>query len=431
MSKVPKKGTIREFRRELTFDGKYVCTGCFEDEGIREFIMIDVVQAQCSFCDESCGREPVARFTDVVEHIQNCLFHEYDDAVNWMYLDSDTREPMNVILDASDVLEGVGLKLPRDDGDQLLEALIDELSEISWSEQNPFGISPQDQIRDSWERFCEVVKHERRYFFEDIEDGFEFDANSPGQILTRIFEYAEEIELFETIPADKTLFRARYQKPGTALTTALDLGPPPVEAATQPNRMSPPGIPMFYASDEAETALRETVDRNGTYALGFFKTLRDMTILNLKDLPPTPSLFQACSETSGPWNRILLRFLNHVAREISAPIDRDNKVHIEYVPTQVVTEFVRSKVSTGDRRIDGIKFESSLHAEHACYVIFATQHDLVVPENDRWGLGLKQWLKLIDVREVCASTEWIFKRKSEPTRSSKPELSLFDCRTLD
>ena len=408
---------IREVPRELTFADKYVCTGCFEDEGIREFISTELVQAQCSFCGEFCGQDAVARFSEVVEHIKCCLFHEYDDAVNWMYLDSDTREPMNVILDASDVLESVGLTLPRDHEDRLYEALIDELSEISWSEQNPFGISPQDEIRTSWERFCEVVKHERRYFFEDFEDGFEIDANSPGQILNKIFEYAEEIELFETIPADKTLFRARYQKPGTELTTARDLGPPPVEAATQPNRMSPPGIPMFYASDVTETALRETVDKNGTYAVGLFKTLRDTTILNLTNLPPTPSLFQACLETHDPWRRTVLRFLNHVASEISVPIDRDNKVHIEYVPTQVVTEFVRSKVSTGDRRIDGIKFESSLHPEHACYVIFATQHDLVVPEKNRWVLGSDQWLKLVEVYQVCASTEWRF--ESLPKRRDR------------
>ena len=93
----------------------------------------------------------------------------------------------------------------------------------------------------------------------------------------------------------------------------------------------------------------------------------------------------------------MLRFLNHIAAEISRPIGRDDKVHINYVPTQVVTEFVRSRLTSGGQRIDGIKYGSAIHDGHASYVIFATQDNLVTAEEDRWGTASNQWLELTGV----------------------------------
>ncbi len=41
--------------------------------------------------------------------------------------------------------------------------------------------------------------------------------------------------------------------------------------------------------------------------------------------------------------------------EMSRRIERDDRVHIEYVPTQVVTEFIRAKVIWGESKVDGIR----------------------------------------------------------------------------
>ena len=104
-------------------------------------------------------------------------------------------------------------------------------------------------------------------------------------------------ELFVTLEADAELFRARYQRPGEVLRTASELGPPPVEAAIQSNRMSPPGIPMFYASDNIETAIRETAAAPASFAVGTFRPRRNATILDLSGLLEIPSIFEEFSDS--------------------------------------------------------------------------------------------------------------------------------------
>ena len=72
------------------------------------------------------------------------------------------------------------------------------------------------------------------------------------------------------------------------------------------------------------------------------------------------------------------------------------------MPTQVVTEFVRSRVRWRRESVDGIKYMSSVLPERACYVLFATQEHIVVdapkdqPEE-------QPWLELIDVKHCQVS----------------------------
>jgi hypothetical protein len=50
-------------------------------------------------------------------------------------------------------------------------------------------------------------------------------------------------------------------------------------------------VAVLYVSEDAETALAETVDQEGTYVVGEFVTERDALILDLAELPETPSIF--------------------------------------------------------------------------------------------------------------------------------------------
>ena len=116
----------------------------------------------------------------------------------------------------------------------------------------------------------------------------------------------------------------------------------------------------------------------------------------------------------------MLAFLNHVRDEISRPVQRDDRNHIEYIPTQVVTEFARSKLTRLDTQtdgikyqIDGIKYQSAVHPGHASYVFFATQENLLLTSGERpapWG---DRWLELISRYEVIVSQEDIERWKNE------------------
>jgi len=153
---------------------------------------------------------------------------------------------------------------------------------------------------------------------------------------------------------------------------------------------------MFYASDEVETALRETASELGPYVVGRFETRRDAVIFNLKALPPIPSIFAEIPDTLEYNPRHVLTFLHHIASEISRPIARDDRVHVNYVPTQIVTEYVRSRILNEMTKVDGIRFESAVHPGHASYVLFATQENMVGSSVHRFEPE-DAWIALLDV----------------------------------
>ena len=249
----------------------------------------------------------------------------------------------------------------------------------------------------------------RRFFFGNYDGGIAGrDVDAPSEVLKNIFDYAETYGLIEHIPAGKRLFRARWQECIGQIRSPKNLGPPPRDKATQSNRMSPPGIVVFYGSDHLETALRETAVAPGRFAVGQFETIRPMTLLDLTRVPAVPSLFRSVSDSAEVRPRKILKFLNHIAEEISKPIARDDREHIEYIPTQIVTEYVRSRLTRKSDRVDGIKYPSSLRHGYSSYVLFATQDNIVSDmERDASDFGdgpEEKWLRLSGHRE-CSVTE--------------------------
>ena len=95
-------------------------------------------------------------------------------------------------------------------------------------------------------------------------------------------------------------------------------------------------------------------------------------------------------------------FLSHVGEEISKPIHRDNQTHIEYVPTQVVTEFIRTQRRAKQLRIDGVRYSSASNYGFCSYVLFATEENVVGSGKSN---GNDSWLELIDVIDVEVNYE--------------------------
>ena len=264
-----------------------------------------------------------------------------------------------------------------------------------------------------------MITHERRFFFLDLDRSpYEPDVYSPGEVLSTIFDYADEIGLFRSIPAGTKFFRARWEDSGACYRTAKDLGPPPPCKAVQSNRMSPAGIPMFYAGDEAETALRETASEPGRFAVGRFEIMRDALILDLTAIPELPSLFEPTPEDLEVPPRRILKFLNLIAGRISRPIKRGDREHFEYAPTQVITEFVRSRSLPDGRPVDGIKYRSSVRPGFTSYVLFATQDNLILEVDSEPSES--RWLRLTDVNR-----RWVFDCGSSRLRRLKARVQQF------
>ena len=380
---------------------QYVCVNCFTDLGMIQFVEQNAVSLVCSFC-ESIGETAIAApIEDVSEHFLECIFREYDLAVNQLGYEGGFWGPhWDGFELATDVLE---LEFPQSNEWALLDALFGEYFDQDWCPENAYGLDDLERPRYSWEYFRKVVMHERRYFFMDNQgDPDDTEVFSPAEILQTTFEYALNMGLFHEFSIGSRLVRARKERDGERYDSPRELGPPPYAAAKRANRMSPAGIPMFYGCDDDDTALLEVAEGPGYYALGDFEIVRPAILLDLTHIPEVPSLFEAVPDYQEVDPRRALRFLHHISREISRCVQKDDHVHIEYVPTQVVTEFIRAKVIWGRARVDGIRYNSSANEGHASYVLFADQSN--VEGTEVLDSGEDRWLRLAGARRKRLDT---------------------------
>jgi hypothetical protein len=387
--------------RESASD-EFVCGDCFGDDGLREFCANHAVSKKCDFCGAT-GSEPIAASLDeVIEHISGCVHMYFDDPANaGLPYESAEGGYQGTTYETYEVFEELGLDFPKDKDDRLRNAIEYGLENDLWSEAEPFALSPDQQLRFSWEQFCRIVQYERRYFFlQENRSKSRYTTDelfSPAQILKMIFAFAEDAGAFIKLPAGTHIFRARHQPAGKTYATAGSLGPPPRDHAIKTNRMSPAGVVMTYASEDCETALAETADAPGTFTIGEFAIERDLLILDLCSLPLAPSVFAELPDGYEYDPRPRLNFLHNISREISRPIARDNRVHIEYVPTQVVTEYVRTVVRIKQCKVDGIRYNSSRKNAKTALVLFADQENLVLEKSEqpKFYRLESRWLRLI------------------------------------
>lgn len=375
------------------YEDYYVCAACFADSGLKGFIEGEAQAKTCSFCGSRSDEAIAAPFADVLIYIKESLDREYDIAEN--RLPRDEGEFVGDVWTTQDLLETHLGDLPNDDEGTLIDALCNGLGEREWCRRQPFSLTLDERLGFSWDEFCELVKHHRHYFFlrEERDD----ELYSPLALLRESGNWCERFDLIR--PLRDRLYRARRPKPGEILSTAADLGPP--KEAIKSNRMNPPGIVMFYLSDSPETALRETakdpVKDAGPHVIGEFKTLRQATILDLAATPPVPSIFESIPDSFEYDSRPPAIFLNYFAAEVSKPIADDDRIHVEYVPTQVITEYFRTEFLHQGQKIDGIRYRSARHSDHCSFVLFATRDDLIGGSRSLEGQFSSRdpWIELV------------------------------------
>lgn len=240
-----------------------VCGQCFSNEGIRGFIEENSEEEECSFCGATSNEPIAAPIRDVARFIEEGIRREYgnpdDCGMSWdsedqRYYPGSTYDTEDLVSDHVD--------LPNDHNGNLFEAICYNFDNEVWCDNEQYRLSDHDQLKYSWDDFCRVIKHQRRFFFSGfVRRRDDDEILSPTQVLKIIFEYAETIGLIRKLTAGTRLSRVR--KLDGESRTPLDMGPPPPEKAWQQNRMNPAGISMLYASEDPETALRETVDQPG------------------------------------------------------------------------------------------------------------------------------------------------------------------------
>lgn len=338
---------------------KHVCAECFEDEDLKEWIHRQGEQPGCHFCS---GQDaPTAELRELCAHIESCLRKVYGFAEDQLPYESAEGGYIGRHWTTYEILvEEVQLSLPRDRKSTLLYSLLERLTDRTWCDYEWVALDRDRALELSWDDFCETVKHKRRFFFhatgKDTHDSY-----TPASLLEEIAGMSEQFGLVRELAGDQgTLWRARSDLAEGAASGAADFGPPPVARATQSNRMNPPGIPMLYLASSATTALREV--RKPAAQVGRWVATRPLRVLDLRSLPRVPGIFSGADRD----RRLLLRFLQSFAFDIMQPVERDELQHIDYLPSQVVTEFVRDyrfgrRPGEKGRLVDGIAYESTVH----------------------------------------------------------------------
>ena len=203
-------------------------------------------------------------------------------------------------------------------------------------------------------------------------------------------EAVRALRSIREIGTDVDLFRARLSRSGRTYRVARDLGTVPEKRAWAANRMSPVGIAMFYAAADQDTAIAEVHDFSKCswpttmVSVGAFRLSRPRRVVDLTGQGKLPSLF----DPVGRHLREKVRMLNEFGCAIAQPVEKDSVDHIEYAPTQAITEYFRyAFTADGDDPIDGIMYLSSRDSRQVCYVLFVDSEHCIDGEEEPPGDG--------------------------------------------
>jgi RES domain-containing protein len=385
----------------MPLHGQYVCPDCFEDEDICAFVRTRLESDECSYCGKTSedGTSIAADVEDVIDFIEGKLSEEYEDPVEQVGWNSAEGGWLGVyVYDSTHELFMDGLGGFPCSNEDLIEDIGNHIGDTrAWCDRDPHILSPGQGLSSGWMEFCRLVKHRTRFMFFPAsahEDDYEPEAVAPGQILGKIGELIQSSTMVRTLPDGTRLYRARIHAHGATYTTVDQLAPPP-ENVPFTNRMNPAGIPMFYAALDRQTAVLEVKSNQPTAAsIGEFELLHEVRVVDLTALPPARGIFADGTR----YEKAAIGFLHQFVRDATLPIERDGREHIEYVPTQIVTEYFRHRFlyeyAPGQRsQVQGILYPSS-RSEHGLNAVLFLDRFSCEGIHDDSGLPRKKFLRL-------------------------------------
>ena len=348
-----------------------VCVKCIEDPTLQEIVKDNLTEKWCDYCGREAKKPIACELRVIANYMKEYIEREYCDPVEELPFESAEGGYQGMVLDAWDVLEAIGFRVKSE---RLFDDIGSSLMDHDWCEKTSSSRLESDAYVYGWQRFCRAVKNQRRYTFWTAYDKnmAEYDRGyiHPGEMLKQISEVIRYHAT--TLPPGTRFWRVQVLDAAQKPKLPHRFTSPPDDLALNPNRMSPAGVSMFYGAADMRTALKETVRRRSrkkrVWAVQF-ESLIGLTLLDLTSLPDMPSYF------SRPGHDPEVLFLQFFKRDLTRPVVADRCEHIDYVPTQVFTEYVRYEMRTSDGKpFHGIIYPSSKTGK-PCYVIFANQED--------------------------------------------------------
>ena len=388
-------------------NGRYVCRSCVTDHSLSAILEAASEEMSCSYCES----KKAANLSVLIDEIMDAIREDYDDPADELPYDGKEGGWQGTVYDNWEILDELD---DWTDCEDLRTDVADALSDREWCKKHYFELDKFEILDFGWETFKQQIIHRTRFLFmvSDRESRHE-DRGSirPARMLARLGELFRYYDMFHKARTGTAFVRARVTERGERPTTAKELGTLAPNDARFPNRMSPAGIPMFYAAINKKTAIAETFDTDRgnpnelEITLGTFRSSMALLLLDLVNLPPLPSCFDRDKKnTIKP-----LRFLWSLRKELTKPINKDGREHIEYVPTQVITEYVRHQLKYGNKKsqqVDGIIYPSTKDIGGTSVVIFADSENCG-PSMDRKSFRSSRSSKRPGSEEVFLHLEHI------------------------
>ena len=365
-------GRVKELMMEMEkhdysgfSDGeKYVCTHHFEDKYLNKYVQKYGEKGRCSYCHRKGTVIDMSKLADHIGMAISVFFNDVDSEclpLASSYFDDDNDDipgvkrigcfavpaKADVYEDTSEMMDDLGLHTECGE----LNEDIDHLFEDNmWIKKDPFELWWNEEKEWQWKKFSEKVKHSRRYtFLADLRDAA-YNDDIFADLNDSIVKCKE---IFKSISIGTLIYRARSLNHELADDFGFkDVTSAPDACAGQ-CRMSPAGISMFYGAFDKETAIEESIKSADEKVLvvGEFAVIKELYVVDLTMLPNDISIWMD--------NRQSYAFLKAFHKDITQPLRLNAKEEIEYVPSQIFTEYLKwmFKDKKG-KGIDGLVYRS-------------------------------------------------------------------------
>jgi hypothetical protein len=292
------------------------------------------------------------------------LRHEYEDPIERMAWDGGY---VGDVHDTWDLL----WELDITDNESVQEDLQRAIETDQWCQRDPYAATPTEALQWGWAAFRTFVKHRRRFTFLTSDHT---TADGAGvlpmhAIPASIAGAVADAGLKRELPTGSEWWRVRPHRATEGYSSAATLGTPP-DTVARDNRMSPKGIGAFYGASTAAGARAEVAGYAGEAldgSIGCFTTTVALAVVDLRDPPAVPSLFDPERRNL----RASIQFLHGFVKDATEVADPSALQNLDYVPTQVVAETFRY-----DLRADGILWRSSKDPTVTSCVLFVSSPEV-------------------------------------------------------
>lgn len=342
---------------------EFVCANHFQDSFINIKIKEVGSKGICSYCNKN---RIVIELSELLKLIVIGIEYLFEDPNDSRYYNKDGIHGFDGnTFDFYDLWHQDYLDL-RIENNKLIEDIYSYLSNDTLYCYKDEYTSESDYLDSIWTEFKETVKHNARFVFhfKGLFKGSNY--SDPIDILNKVQNSILKFNLISELPVNTILYRARQHSKPKEISKASEMASSPIFLSKENGRMNPAGISMFYCSKNKDLTLKEVVDFNEAkkpyYTTAIFRNSEKLRLVDLSFIPSLGSIFDETINRE----RETLTFLKDFISDISKPIDYSDSI-IEYIPTQIVTEYIRFNPKLN---VDGIIYPSSKDNSQYNIVLF-------------------------------------------------------------